>query len=222
MPKILNKAGNDLRYLIDSANMNEIEDALGMGVSGVTANPSMYLKNKVSLHGFIGQLETYKNMLLTAEVIGDTAEEMLRQAETLVAMRPDIIIKINFSREGMRLIKMLKERNIRSAATLIFNLNQATLAMEAGADFLFVFIGRNDENGHDGISVLDEICSTIRLNDYNTSVVAASIKNVYHLQQAALSGAHYAAITFDTMKKAIYSELTVNGAYGFEQDWKML
>lgn len=211
-----------MRYLIDSANINEIESAIGMGVSGITANPSMYLKNKVSLHGFIGQFKDLTDKMLTAEVIGESAEEMLKQAEALAAIRADIIIKVNFSREGMRLMRMLKERNIRTAATLIFNLNQATLAMEAGADFLFVFIGRNDENGHDGISVLQEICGVIRLNGYHTVVVAASIKNVYHLRQAALSGAHYAAITFDTLEKAIYSDLSVNGAKGFESDWKML
>lgn len=211
-----------MRYLIDSANVNEIESAIGMGVSGITANPSMYLKNKVSLHSFIGHFAGLTDKLLTAEVIGETAEEMLRQAESLVAMRPDIIIKINFSKEGMRLMRMLKERNIRSAATLIFNLNQATLAIDAGADYLFVFIGRNDENGHDGIRVLGEILSVIRINRYDTKIIAASIKNVYHLQQAALSGAHYAAITFDTLEKAIYSELSVNGAKGFESDWKLL
>lgn len=211
-----------MRYLIDSANVNEIESAIGMGVSGITANPSMYLKNKVSLQSFIGHFAGLTDKLLTAEVIGETAEEMLSQAESLVAMRPDIIIKINFSKEGMRLMRMLKERNIRSAATLIFNLNQATLAIDAGADYLFVFIGRNDENGHDGIRVLGEILSVIRINGYDAKVIAASIKNVYHLQQAALSGAHYAAITFDTLEKAIYSELSVNGAKGFESDWKLL
>ncbi len=211
-----------MRYLIDSANVNEIESAIGMGVSGITANPSMYLKNKVSLQSFIGHFDGLTDKLLTAEVIGETAEEMLSQAESLVAMRPDIILKVNFSKEGMRLMRMLKERNIRSAATLIFNLNQATLAVDAGADYLFVFIGRNDENGHDGIRVLGEILSVIRLNGYDTKVIAASIKNVYHLQQAALSGAHYAAITFDTLEKAIYNELSVNGAKGFESDWKLL
>ncbi|MEG0296874.1 MAG: transaldolase family protein [Clostridium sp.] len=208
-----------MKYLIDTANINEIEEALSLGIKGVTANPSMYVKENVHFFDFLKTINDLNPEILTAEVMGENLEEILATCDKILSINKDIIIKINFSKFGLKLINILHKKGIKTACTLIFNVNQASLAINAGADYIFPFIGRNDENGYDGVKTLSAICEFIRLNNYETKVVAASIKNVYHLEQAVLCGCDYCAITSDTFDKALHHNLTVAGAKTFESDW---
>lgn len=211
-----------MRYLIDTANMDDINKSLALGIRGVTANPSMYLKENVNFLSFIRDVNDLNPEILTAEVIETDLDDMINQADKILSINKNIIIKINFSMLGLNLINLLNKRGVQTACTLIFNVNQASLAINAGANYIFPFIGRNDENGYDGLEVINNICKMIKDNSYTTKVVAASIKNVYHLEKAALAGAHYAAITFDTLQKAMHHDLTVNGAKTFIADWSKL
>lgn len=211
-----------MRYLIDTANMEDINKSLALGIRGVTANPSMYLKENVNFLSFIKDVNDLNPEILTAEVIETNLDDMLAQADKILSINKDIIIKINFSELGLMLINKLHKNGVKTACTLIFNVNQASIAINAGADYLFPFIGRNDENGYDGLAVITNICNMIKINNYSTKVVAASIKNVYHLEKAALAGAHYAAITFETFQKAMHHDLTINGAKTFTDDWSKL
>lgn len=211
-----------MQYLIDTANMKEIKEALELGVKGVTANPSMYLKENVNFKSFLSEVSSLEPSILTAEVMEDTLENMIKSSEEILAINRDIIIKINFSETGLKLINILSKRGVKTAATLIFTLRQATIAINAGASYLFPFIGRNDEIGLDGLEILNNICHLIKLNNYDTKVVAASIKNLNHLEKAALAGSNYAAVTFDCFKKAMYHQLTESGAKTFEEHWALL
>ena len=208
-----------MKYLIDSANLDEIQKCLKYGFKGITANPSMYLKEKVNFHEFIETCANLNPEILTAEVIGNNLYELINSCDKILNINKNTIIKINFSEVGLELINILNSKGVKTACTLIFNVNQASLAINAGADYLFPFIGRNDENGNDGIKSLTEICNLISINGYNTKVVAASIKNVFHLTQASLCGCDYAAVTYDLFKKASFNQLTIDGANTFERDW---
>ncbi|MCC0673729.1 aldolase [Clostridioides sp. ES-S-0145-01] len=208
-----------MKYLIDSANLNEIQKCLGYGFKGITANPSMYLKENVNFYEFLEACTNLNPGILTAEVIGNNLYELLESCDKISNINKDTIIKINFSEAGLELINTLNSKGVKTACTLIFNVNQASLAINAGADYIFPFIGRNDENGYDGIKNLTEICKLISINEYKTKVVAASIKNVFHLTQASLCGCDYAAVTYDLFKKASFSQLTIDGSNTFEKDW---
>lgn len=211
-----------MKYLIDTANTREIQEALALGVSGVTANPSMYLKEEVNFYDFLKEVNELSPRILTAEVIAPTLKQMLVSVDEVLAINPTTIIKINFSPLGLNLLKILSKRGIKTATTLIFNTNQATIAIDSGSDYIFPFIGRNDEIGINGIQTITDICNVIKNKNYHTKVVAASIKNVHHLEQAALAGADYAAVPFSLLEKAMYHQLTIDGAETFEHQWRQV
>lgn len=208
-----------MEFLIDSANVKEIDSALLMGVQGVTANPSMYAKEKVNFYDFLGTMRQKTEDILTAEVIGTDIEVMREDVNRILEISNDIIIKINFSEIGLRLVKELSRKGVKIAVTLIFNLNQAMLAINAGADYIFPFIGRNEGIGVDGLKLIKDICGVIKEKGYNTKVVAASIKNLYHLEEIAKLGVDYAAVPYNLLKEACYHSLTVSGAEQFQVDW---
>lgn len=208
-----------MKYLIDSANFNEINDALDLGAVGVTANPSMYLKEKVNFYEFLHKANALGSDFLSAEVLGSSLEEMLSEVQKILDINKNIIIKVNFSKTSLKLVKKLSKLGVKTAVTLIFNVNQATLAINAGADYIFPFIGRNDEIGDDGLEILSNICEYISMNNYNTKVVAASLKNLHHLKCAALLGVDYVAVPYALMEKSIYHTLTVSGDKTFQDDW---
>lgn len=206
-------------YLIDSANRNEIEDALALGVQGITANTSMYRKNNIGLYDF---LEPYigKGMpFLSAEVMEDSTEKMMEEALALIALDPSIVIKINFSKEGLKLANMLHKKGIKTAMTLIFTLTQAIAAINAHVDYLFIFIGRNEEVGNDGLTLIQQCQEIIHEKQYQTRIVAASIKHLYHLKELATMHIDYAAIPYDLLMKSLEHPLTTSGTATFQQDW---
>lgn len=208
-------------YLIDSANAQEIHSALALGMCGITANPSMYRKQQLSLTSFV---KTYANQglaFLSAEVIG-TYEKMLTQARHLHALDASIVIKINFSKDGLRLVKQLSQEKIKTAMTLVFSLSQAVAAINAGCDYLFFFIGRNEEAGYDGLAILQKVQAMIVAKHYAVKTVAASIKNLYQVERLAALGVDYAAIPYTLYEASLYHPLSEAGAKSFEEDYRSL
>lgn len=211
-----------MRYLIDSANDRQILEALSLGACGVTANPSMYLKNQQNFYTF---LETYASMKLpffSGEVMGETLEEMREEARKLYSIYPGIVMKLNFSKEALILCRELHEQGISTAMTLIFTIAQANAAVNAGADYLFPFIGRSDEYGLDGMKLIKSVQKMADLKKDSFSVVAASIKNLHQLEELAKAGIDYAAIPYELYEKSLYHPLTNQGAAAFAVDWKAL
>lgn len=208
-----------MKFLIDSANGKDIDSALLMGVEGITANPSMYAKEEVNFYDFLVAMRQKTDDILTAEVMGNDIEAMRLEVDRILEISNDIVIKINFSEIGLQLVKELSRKGIKTVVTLIFNLNQAMLAINVGADYIFPFIGRNEGVGVDGLKLIKDICGVIKEKGYNTKVVAASIKNLYHLEEIAKLGADYAAVPYNLLKEACYHSLTVSGAEQFQVDW---
>jgi transaldolase len=211
-----------LIYIIDTANDEEIKESLSLGINGVTANSSMYLKNNTNFYGFLKEYSSKNLDFLSGEVMGDTFEDMVEEVNKIQEIDNSIVIKINFSEEGLKLCKYLKEKGIKSAMTLIFNVAQAVAAINAGADYLFVFIGRNDDNGNDGLSIIESIQSIVKEKDYKTKVVAASIKNLYQLERLSTIGIDFAAIPYNLYTKSLYHPLTESGSATFKEDWQSL
>jgi transaldolase len=209
-------------YIIDTANDEEIKESLSLGINGVTANSSMYLKNNKNFYSFLREYSSKNLDFLSGEVMSDTFEEMVEEVNKIQEIDKNIVIKINFSKEGLKLCKYLKEKGIKSAMTLIFNVAQAIASINAGADYLFVFIGRNDDNGSDGLSIIESIQSIVKEKDYKTKVVAASIKNLYQLEKLSNIGIDFAAIPYNLYIKSLYHPLTESGNKTFKNDWQSL
>lgn len=205
-------------YLIDTASIKETDEALSLGVHGVTSNTSMYLKENIGLKDFIKNYTKKEIPFISAEVIG-TYEEMLKQALELHQTYPEIVIKINFSHDGLKLVRQLREKKIKTAMTLIFTMAQAVAAINAGTDYIFFFIGRNEEIGSDAITTLKNIQTMIEKKNYSVKTVAASIKNLYQLEKLASIHVDYAAIPYNLFIKSIQHSLTESGAKKFEEDY---
>lgn len=206
-------------YIIDSANNEEIKDALSLGACGVTANPAMYLKNHQNFYTFLREQAALKLPFLSGEVMGETLEEMREEVEKIHAIDQNIVIKLNFSPNTLRLCRELKEKGIHTAVTLIFTISQAVAAINAGADYLFPFIGRSDEYGLDGMALVTSVQDIIRKKNYPVSVVAASIKNLHQLEELSKAGIDYAAIPYALYTKSLEHPLTTKNAQGFINDW---
>lgn len=211
-----------MRYIIDSADDKQILEALAMGACGVTANPTMYLKNHQNFHEFLKRYASRNLSFLSGEVMGSTLEEMREEAKKIHAIHPDIVMKLNFSKEALILCHELHEQGIRTAMTLIFTVAQANAAINAGADYLFPFIGRSDEYGLDGMELIASIQKIADQKKEGFSVVAASIKNLHQLEVLAKMGVDYAAIPFHLYQKSLYHPMTAQGAADFEKDWSAL
>lgn len=211
-----------MRYIIDSANDQQIQEALNLGACGVTANPTMYRKNGQNFHAFLEKYASMGLSFLSGEVMGNTLKEMRMEAQKIHAIHPDIVMKLNFSENSLILCKELHAQGIRTAITLIFTIAQANAAINAGADYLFPFVGRTDEYGLDGMGLVTSIQKMADLKKETFSVVAASIKNLHQLEQLAEAGVDYAAIPYDLYKKSLFHPLTDQGASAFAADWDAL
>ena len=211
-----------MRYIIDTANDEQIQEALDMGACGVTANPSMYLKNQQNFYEFVKKYAALQLPFFSAEVMEGALEEMRAQAQLLSEISPEIIIKLNFSKNALILCKELHKRGIHTAITLVFTVAQANAAIIAGADYLFPFAGRSDEYGLDGLKLITSIQKMADQKKQVFSVVAASIKNLHQLEELALAGIDYAAIPYALYEKSLHHPLTDQGAATFLTDWKKL
>lgn len=209
-----------MKYFIDSGDMAEIEEAISLGACGITANPSMYAKSGQAFYPFLKTCSGFDLPFLSGEVMGSSTEEMLKEADAILGINPNIVIKINFSKEGLKLCRLLKQKNAKCALTLIFTLAQAVAAVNAGADFVFPFVGRSDEYGGNGIALTASIQQLIAAKGYPVKVVAASIKNLRQLEELAACKVDYAALSFALLETSLVHPLTEAGARTFGEDWK--
>lgn len=207
-----------MKYLIDSANQVEIDQALEMGICGVTANPSLYAKEKINFYEFLMKYSE-RDCLLTAEVIGEHVEDMFYQAEKIVEISNEIIIKLNYSPQSLKVAKVLKKKGIKTAMTLVFDVNQALLSVSAGVSYLFLFVARNEEMGVDGLEFVKAVSTIIESKGYDVEIVAASIRTKYQLQRVA-QDADYIAAPYQLIEDSFKHPLTNAGVKQFEKDMK--
>jgi len=210
-----------LRIFIDSANIEEIKEINSMGfLAGVTTNPSLVAKEKRDYQEVITEICTIVDGPISAEVIAQDYNGMMREAEMLAAIHPNVVIKIAIMEDGLRVIHKLHSQGIRTNATLVFSANQALLAARAGASFISPFVGRVDDNGNDGLVLLEDIMSIFNQYMLDTEVIAASIRHPMHVVQSAKIGSHIATIPYKIIKQMIKHPLTDAGIEKFLSDWQ--
>ena len=201
-----------MRLFIDTANLDEIKEAASWGVvSGVTTNPSLIAKEGRDLKEVITEITSLVDGPISAEVNEGKAEDMIAQALELAKIHKNIVIKLPMTMEGIKACKALTDKGIKTNVTLIFSVHQALIACEAGATYISPFMGRMDDIGLDSTKLIEDISQLILNYRYDTQIIAASIRNVSHIENAALAGADIATIPFKVMAKMVEHPLTTAG-----------
>ncbi|RFA36733.1 fructose-6-phosphate aldolase [Virgibacillus dokdonensis] len=209
-----------MKFFIDTANIDEIREANALGVlDGVTTNPSLVAKEGVSFHDRLQEITNEVSGSVSAEVIAENAEGMIREGKELAAIAPNITVKVPMTLEGLKAVKAFSDLNIKTNVTLIFNANQALLAARAGATYVSPFLGRLDDIGHNGMDLIETIADIFRKHSIHTEIIAASIRHPLHVIDAAQNGAHIATIPFKVLQQLVSHPLTDQGIEKFLADW---
>lgn len=209
-----------MRIFIDSANIEEIREINDLGfLSGVTTNPTLIAREKRDYKEVIAQICQIVAGPVSAEVISTDFSSMLKEAEELAAVHSNVVIKIPLTETGLKVISLLKNKGIKTNATLVFSANQALLAARAGASYVSPFIGRIDDISHDGLILLMDIMNVFDQYALDTEVIAASIRHPLHVLKSAKIGAHIATIPYKVIKQMIAHPLTDAGIAKFLADY---
>ena len=201
-----------MKLFIDTANIEDIRQASQWGViSGVTTNPSLIAKEGRKLEDVIKEITTLVDGPISAEVDESTSEVMVAQAKELVKIHKNIVIKLPMTPDGIKACSELTSLGIKTNVTLVFSVPQAIMACEAGATYISPFMGRVDDFGESGADLIERIMVMINNYGYESQVIAASIRNLAHVEQASLAGADIATIPFAVLKKMFCHPLTDAG-----------
>ena len=211
-------------YLLDTADIKSIERAFDLyPMNGVTTNPTIISKEKreflsilKDIRGVIGQ-----EAILHVQAVSKMAEDIIKEAEYLnEKIGGNLYVKIPVIPEGIKAMKLLKKKGIKTTATAIFTAQQAFMAANAGAEFVAPYINRLDNIGGDGPNVVLEIIQLFDFNGLDTKVLAASFKNVEQVHRVMLNGAQSVTVSPEIMDQLLYHPLTDLGVNQFICDWE--
>lgn len=214
-----------MKFFIDTANLNEIKEANKLGIlDGVTTNPTLMAKENITGNNNI--LKHYVSICnevegdISAEVIALNYDEMIKEAEILAELHPNIVVKIPMTSDGLKTIKYLSQKEIKTNCTLIFSAGQALLAAKAGATYVSPFVGRLDDISADGIQLVSQIRTIFDNYGFETQILAASIRNPMHIIQCAEIGADVVTAPLSALKALIKHPLTDSGLAQFIADYQ--
>lgn len=214
-----------MKFFIDTANLKEIQEAYDLGVlDGVTTNPSLMAKEGIT--GKTNVMAHYKAICnivegdVSAEVISTDFEGMIREANELIEIDEKIVVKVPMIKDGVKAIKHLSDRGIKTNCTLVFSAGQALLAAKAGATYVSPFIGRLDDISMDGMDLIEQIITIYQNYGYTTEVLAASVRHSIHLLKCAELGADVVTCPLNVITSLLKHPLTDSGLEKFLADYK--
>lgn len=210
-----------MKFFLDTANVDEIREAAALGlVDGITTNPSLLAKEPAPDREILEQICELVSGPVSAEVVSTDSEGMVREGRELAKIAPNIVVKCPLIAEGLKAVRILKRDDIRSNVTLCFSVPQALFAAKAGAYIVSPFVGRLDDIGADGMSLIRDIQQVYRNYDFETEVLVASIRNPLHVIEAARIGADIATIPAKVYKALLKHPLTDIGLERFLEDYR--
>ena len=210
-----------MKFYIDTANVDEIRAANDMGIiAGVTTNPSLIAKSGRTQAEVIPEIAALVSGPVSAEVISTECAGMVEEARKLAKIASNVVIKIPCIPEGLKAVKILSAEGIKTNVTLVFSMSQALLAARAGATFVSPFIGRLDDIKQDGVQLVDNIVKAFKLYGIETEVIAASIRNIQHVEKVMLTGCQIATIPTKVLAQMINHPLTDKGLAQFMADYQ--
>ncbi len=210
-----------MKFFLDTANVDEIREAAALGlVDGITTNPSLLAKEPAPDREILEQICELVSGPVSAEVVSTDSGGMVREGRDLAKIAPNIVVKCPLIAEGLKAVRILKEDGIRSNVTLCFSVPQAIFAAKAGAYIVSPFVGRLDDIGADGMSLIRDIKQVYRNYDFATEVLVASIRNPLHVIEAARIGADIVTIPAKVYKALLKHPLTDSGLERFLEDYR--
>ncbi len=210
---------------LDTANLEEIDHAYRLGVlRGVTTNPSLAAREGIddtsNYRAAVQEIAGIVDGPVSAEVISTSVDGMVAEGRDIATWAPNVVVKIPSTLEGLEAISILSSEDISINQTLCFSVNQALLGALAGASFVSPFVGRLDDEGHDGMQLVRDIVEMFGGYDMPTKVLAASIRHPLHCVMAAEAGADIATIPYKVLLQMMHHPLTDVGVERFIQDWQ--
>lgn len=210
-----------MKFFIDTADVSAIIKAHEMGlVDGVTTNPSLIKKAGRDHEQTIREISALVPGPISVETLSDTAEGMIKEADTYITWGSNIVIKVVMTPEGMKAVRALSARGIKTNVTLIFSPLQALIAAKSGATYVSPFVGRLDDIGQVGMEIITQIRQIFDNYSLPTQILAASIRNPIHMLDSALVGADVATVPPATLFQLFKHPLTESGIATFMEDAK--
>ncbi len=214
-----------MKFFIDTADLDQIKEAKDFGIlDGVTTNPSLMAKQGVT--GTAAVMKHYKDICeivhgdVSAEVISTDFEGIIEEGKRLADIAPNIVVKVPMIREGVKAISHFTNIGIRTNCTLVFSAGQAILAAKAGATYLSPFIGRIDDTTWDGMQLIRQVAEIYAIQDFDTEILAASVRNAKHIVDAAENGADVVTCPLSSILGLLNHPLTDIGLAKFLADHK--
>ncbi len=208
-----------MKFYIDTADIGEIREANRRGwVDGVTTNPSLVAKTGKPHHEVIKEICREVSGLVSAEVLSTESEAMFQEGLELAKLADNVVVKIPMIEEGLITVKKLTAEHIKTNVTLVFSPIQALMAAKAGATIVSPFVGRIDDTGANGMSLVSQIIQIYDNYDLTTQVLVASVRHPIHVLESALLGAHIATMPYSVMKGLTRHPLTDKGLAQFLKD----
>ncbi len=216
-----------MKFFLDTANLEQIKEAEALGVlDGVTTNPSLMAKE-----GIKGEEACKKHYIdicsivdgdVSAEVIATDYNGMIKEGVELASLHEQIVVKVPVTEDGIKAIKYLTQKGIRTNCTLVFSAGQALLAAKAGATYVSPFMGRLDDISSDGLLLIEEIREIFDNYAFDTEILAASVRHTMHILECAKIGADVATCPLSAIKGLLKHPLTDIGLAQFLADHKKL
>jgi transaldolase len=209
-----------MQLFLDSTDVAQIKDLAETGlVDGVTTNPSLIAKSGRNMLEVIAEICAVVDGPVSAEVSATDTEGMLAEGRKLAGVAPNVVVKVPLTREGLMATSQFSAEGIQTNVTLCFSAAQALLAAKAGATYISPFIGRLDDHGAEGMDLISEIRAIYDNYDFDTEILAASIRSPGHVKEAALAGADCATIPPEVFLSLFKHPLTERGLQQFLADW---
>jgi transaldolase len=210
-----------MQIFIDTAEISELRALAETGlIDGVTTNPSLMAKSGRPIFEALKEICTVIPGPISAEAVADDAKTLIKEGEKLRTIADNIVVKLPLTVEGLKACKALSDDGHPVNVTLCFSAVQALLAAKAGASFISPFLGRLDDGGQDGMELIREIRTIYDIYDFQTKILAASVRTTLHVRDAALAGADCATMPSAVFKALYKHQLTDAGLAAFAKDWK--
>src|ERR1700727_337113 len=211
----------DMKIFIDSGETKDIKEAHDMGlIDGVTTNPTLASKSGKPFKQLIMEITEIVDGPISAEVVSTTAAEIIPEGEGLAQWHKNIVVKVPLLGEGLKAVKALTAKGIKTNVTLCFTASQALLAAKAGATYISPFVGRLDDISTEGMQVIRDIRTIYDNYGYETQILTASARSPMHFLEAAKIGSDVITAPFSVLKKLLKHPLTDNGLKQFLADWE--
>ena len=209
-----------MKFFVDTAEIDEIRELNALGlVDGVTTNPSLIKKSGRDFIEVVREICGEVEGPVSAETVALDYEGMMSEGRKLAQLAPNIAVKVPLTWDGLKACRTLSEEGRMVNVTLCFSANQALLAAKAGATFISPFVGRLDDVNIDGMDLIRDIRTIYDNYGYETEILAASIRSVNHIKDAALIGADVITAPASVLHKLAEHPLTENGLKAFLKDW---